>query len=260
MTFFQALILGIVEGITEFLPISSTGHMILVSAWLGIHENTFVQSFEIAIQLGAIAAIVLRFIPRLSSLKQLYQKVFVAFLPAAAVGFLVYPLLKQYLFGPIVVAVSLIVGGIVLLFVDTKNAKGDKKQSEQPHDLTEITYKQAVLIGCFQSISIIPGVSRAAATIIGGLQVGLSKRQAMEFSFLLAIPTMAAATAYDMYKSAHSFSQNEVALLLVGAIVAGIFAWFAVEWFVGVVEKQGFRYFGVYRIILGIVSLLYFLR
>lgn len=168
------------------------------------------------------------------------------FLPAAAVVFSSDLLLKQYLFGPIVVAVSLIVGGIVLsFFVDTKNAKGDKKQSEQPHDLTEITYKQAVLIGCFQSISIIPGVSRAAATIIGGLQVGLSKRQAMEFSFLLAIPTMAAATAYDMYKSAHSFSQNEVALLLVGAIVAGIFAWFAVEWFVGVVEKQqGFRYFG----------------
>ncbi len=255
MTLLQAVVLGIVEGITEFLPISSTGHMILVSSWMGIQEEGFVSTFEIAIQLGAIAAIVFRFAPTLLTARALYSKLLFAFLPAAVLGFLVYPYIKAVLFGSTVVAFSLIIGGVVLIGVDTWYKKAAEKKQI---DLGKLSNMQAVSIGLFQSVSMIPGVSRAAATILGGLHVGLSKKQAMEFSFLLAVPTMIVAAGYDLYKTAHGITGEQLLLLGIGSVVAAVSAWFAVGWFVGFVEKKGFAFFGFYRIFLGLISLWYF--
>ena len=253
MNYFDAVILGIVEGITEFLPISSTGHMILMSDLLGIGEDEFVKTFEISIQLGAIMAIVLMYAKRFFGGLELYKKLIAAFLPTAVVGFFLYKTIKVYLFNPTVVSIALIAGGIVLIILD-KNMT-DKKEST--FSIEEMSYRKSFFIGLMQSISIIPGVSRAAATIIGGMANGLTKKQAMEFSFLLAVPTMCAATGYDLLKTPIHFSQYEFLLLGIGSVVSFAFAYVAVKLFLQVVEKYGFAFFGYYRIVLGIIFLLF---
>lgn len=251
MNFFDATILGIVEGLTEFLPISSTGHMILASALMKLHDDSFVKTFTIAIQLGAILAIVLLYARRLAGNVALYKKLLVAFLPTGILGFLVYKAIKAYLFNPIVVSVALVLGGIVLILVDKKVAV--RPRQEQP--LENISYRSAVLIGLCQSVSMIPGVSRAAATIIGGVFNGLDRKQATEFSFLLAVPTMCVATGYDVLKVSGGMTGDQTLLLAVGGAVAFASAWVALKLFLVFVEKWGFAAFGYYRIVLGLVFL-----
>jgi undecaprenyl-diphosphatase len=190
MSILDAILTAIVEGLTEFLPISSTGHMILLNSILGNGEDEFTKTFEIVIQLGAIMAIVLLYARRFITKWDIYLKLFVAFLPAAALGFLFHDFIKEKLFNHWVVAISLILGGIVLILLD----RILKPTEQTPEELTNISYKQSLFIGCFQCLAMVPGVSRAAATIIGGMFNGLSKKSAAEFSFLLAIPTMFAAS------------------------------------------------------------------
>lgn len=253
MTFTQSFLIAIIEGLTEFLPISSTGHMILASAAMGIHEDEFVKTFEVFIQLGAILAIALMYIKRFFKSIDIYLKLFAAFLPTGIIGFLAYDYIKAYLFNPVVVSVSLILGGIFLIFIDKKVVNSETTLS----DVEEMSYKNAFLIGICQCISMIPGTSRAAATIIGGVFNGLDKKQATEFSFLLAVPTMMAAGGYDLLKSDLVFSKEQVTLLGVGSLVAFVSAWIAVKLFIKYVSTHGFTAFGYYRIALGILFLIF---
>lgn len=250
MTSFHALILGIVEGFTEFLPISSTGHMILVSSVLGIPETEFLKTFEISIQLGAILAILSLYFKKLIQNPSLWGKLMVAFFPTGIIGFLAYKTIKAYLFTPIVVSVSLIVGGVVLILLDSWTKKASRYSSVE-----KISYLDAVKIGCIQCISMIPGTSRAAATIFGGVFAGLNRQQAAEFSFLLAIPTMAAATGYDLLKTGISFAENEWMLIGIGFVTAFFSALLAVRWFIAFLTKHGFKLFGYYRIVIGVLFL-----
>lgn len=253
MNTLQAIIIAVVEGLTEFLPVSSTGHMILASTLMGIHEDAFVKTFEIAIQLGAILAIVMLYAKRFLQGLTIYYKLFVAFLPTAVIGFLAYDFIKTYLFNPTVVAISLIIGGIILILVDNKV----KERKSTTDVLESIDYKHAFFIGLIQCFSMIPGVSRAAATIIGGVFNGLDKKQATEFSFLLAVPTMFAATGYDLLKTPLTFTGTEVFLLGLGLIIAFITAWIAVKVFLKLVEHYGFKHFGYYRIVIGVIFLIW---
>ncbi len=252
MNIIQTIVLAIVEGITEFLPISSTGHMILASSLMKIQETDFVKTFEISIQIGAILAIVLMYIKRFLKGINIYLKLAVAFFPTGVIGFLAYHIIKTYLFNPWVVVTSLVAGGIVLVLIDRKVDSQEKKIE----DLEDISYKNAFFIGLIQCFSMVPGVSRAAATIIGGIFNGLDKKQAMEFSFLLAVPTMFAATGYDLLKTPVHFTGQEVMLLAIGLVVAFVVAWIAVKAFLKFVESYGFRYFGYYRIAIGILFLI----
>jgi undecaprenyl-diphosphatase len=252
MNIIQSIILSIIEGLTEFLPISSTGHMILASSIMNIPEDAFVKTFEISIQIGAIMAIVLLYAKRFLQGISIYLKLAIAFIPTGIIGFLAYPYIKTYLFNPIIVSISLVLGGIVLILIDKKVVGQESKTAE----LENISYKNAFFIGLFQSISMIPGVSRAAATIVGGIFNGLDKKQAIEFSFLLAVPTMFAATGYDLYKTTIGFSGHEIFLMSLGLVVAFITAWIAVKVFIKIVQNYGFKYFGYYRIIIGIIFLL----
>lgn len=252
MSLIQSIIIAIIEGITEFLPISSTGHMILASSLMKISEEEFVKTFEISIQLGAIMAIVLMYAKRFLQGISIYLKLGIAFIPTAIVGFLAYDIIKNYLFNPVIVAVSLIVGGIILIIID-KRVVGKKSETDI---LENINYKNAFFIGLIQCFSMIPGVSRAAATIIGGVFNGLDKKQATEFSFLLAVPTMFAASGYDLLKTPIEFTSHEIYLLILGFFIAMITAWIAVKIFLKLVENYGFKYFGYYRIVIGIIFLI----
>ncbi|MEQ8625657.1 MAG: undecaprenyl-diphosphate phosphatase [Vicingaceae bacterium] len=253
MTLTQSIVIAIIEGLTEFLPVSSTGHMILASAAMNIHDDAFVKTFEVAIQLGAIMAIVMLYAKRFLQGLTIYYKLTTAFIPTAIVGLLAYDIIKAYLFNPVVVSVSLIVGGIVLILIDRKVLA----QKSKTENLEKISYKNAFFIGLIQCFSMVPGTSRAAATIVGGVFNGLDKKQATEFSFLLAVPTMFAATGYDLLKSEIAFSIEELKLLIVGLIVAFITAWIAVKVFLKIVSNYGFKHFGYYRIIIGILFLIY---
>ncbi|WP_308990365.1 undecaprenyl-diphosphate phosphatase [Mariniflexile litorale] len=252
MDIIQAIILAIIEGVTEFLPISSTGHMILASSLMKIESIAFVTTFEIFIQLGAILAIVLIYSKRLLQGVAIYRKLVVAFLPTAIIGFLLYNFIKTYLFNPTIVAVSLIIGGIILILIDKKVIN----QKSKTAILENISYKNAFIIGLTQCFSMIPGVSRAAATIVGGVLNGLDKKQATEFSFLLAIPTMFAASTYDLLKTPLEISNKEIFFLSLGLFISFGTAWIAVNIFLKIVEKYGFEYFGYYRIIIGLLFLL----
>jgi len=252
MELIQTIVLAIIEGLTEFLPVSSTGHMILASSVMKIHEDEFVKTFEIFIQLGAIFAIALMYIKRFLQGIEIYTKLLVAFIPTAVIGFLAYDFIKAYLFNPVVVSISLILGGIVLIWIDKRVVN---KQTEV-ETLESIPIKNAFFIGLMQCLSMIPGTSRAAATIIGGVFNKLDKKQATEFSFLLAIPTMFAATGYDLLKTPVDFDTHEITLLSIGLLFAFVSAWFAVKIFLRIVENYGFKHFGYYRIIIGLIFLL----
>lgn len=257
MDIVHSIILSIVEGLTEFLPISSTGHLILASDLLKINQTEFVKSFEIIIQLGAILAVVYLYFKKLISGIEIWKKLFVAFLPAGILGFIFFSFIKQYLIGnTLVVLVSLFLGGIALLILEHYH-KENPKNLEKTED---ISYKQALLIGVFQSVSMIPGVSRAAATIAGGMLVGLKRKTATEFSFLLAIPTMAAATGLDLLKVGFNFSSSELWILSVGFIGAFLSALVAVKFLINFVKSHTFNSFAVYRILLALVFLLFYFR
>lgn len=249
MTWLDSIILGVVEGITEFLPISSTGHLILTSELLGLVPSTFLSSFQIAIQLGAIAAVVFLYWRSFLDVTFL-TKLFVAFLPTGLVGFLVYPYVKGFLLGnSTVVVAALFIGGIVLILFELFH----KEKPESLEGTKQITYKQALLVGLFQSIAIIPGVSRSAATIIGGMIAGMRRVTIVEFSFLLAVPTMMAATGYDLLKSADTFAFEDAGLLALGFLTAFFVALLSIRFLITLVKRYTFIPFGIYRIVLAAV-------
>ncbi len=252
MTWLQALILSIVEGITEFLPISSTGHMILTEGILGMKSNDFIQAFIVNIQFGAILSVVVLYWKRFFQSLTFYYKLFVAFLPAAFFGLLLNHYIDALLESVYVVAVMLILGGIVLLFVDNWFKKTSPNQ--------EVTYKKALIIGFYQVIAMIPGVSRSAATIIGGMTQKLTKKTAAEFSFFLAVPTMFAASGYKLLENYKAINSSNIGLLIFGNVVAFIVAMIAIKSFISFLTKHGFKLFGYYRIIVGLtILILYFL-
>lgn len=254
MSFFHTLILSMVEGFTEFLPISSTGHMILVSKLLGIAETDFLKTFEIVIQLGAILAIVVLYFKKFLSSFNLIKKLIVAFIPTAVVGFTLYPLIKGVLLGSSAITLSaLFWGGVALIVVERLLKLPIINLQFTNKNKSEVSYKQALIIGIFQSLSVIPGVSRAAATIIGGRLTGLNREAATEFSFLLAVPTMFAATGLDLWKSRHMITQGGVLTLFVGSVLSFFFAIIAVKFLVNYVKKHDFTAFGIYRIALSIL-------
>ena len=261
MNLLQALILSIVEGITEFLPISSTAHLILTSHLLQIEPSNFLTTFEIAIQLGAIGAVVLLYFKRLITQKSLFLKACVGFIPTGILGFLFYDGIKQLFGNPLVPVISLFLGGIAIIGIERLIAKKNRDKShEQIRKIEQLSYKDAILIGFVQSISMIPGVSRAASSTFGGLALKFDRRAAVEFSFILAIPTMIAATALDILQSASSLGTYDVFILCFGILFSFISAFFVIKWLIGYIQKNDFTVFGIYRIILSIVYYLLFLR
>ena len=252
MTILQSIIFGIVEGITEFLPISSTGHLILTSKILALQETNFLKTFEISIQLGAILAVVVLYWKKLFTDWTIIKKIMIAFVPTAIIGLLFYKIIKTYFLGnAYIVLWSLFIGGIFLILFELYYKK--RLSGKKEIDLDKITYKQSVIIGLFQSIAMIPGVSRSAATIIGGLTLGISRRSIVEFSFLLAVPTMVAATGLDLYKNASSFNVEQFWLLVVGFIVSFIVALASIKFLLSFVKKYSFISFGLYRILISVI-------
>ncbi|MBU1292821.1 undecaprenyl-diphosphate phosphatase [Patescibacteria group bacterium] len=251
MTLLDSAILGVVEGITEFLPISSTGHLILTSTLLGLPATEFLKSFEIAIQLGAILAVVFLFWRSFLDFSIL-KKIATAFIPTAIIGLLVHDLAKTYLLGNVEVVVwALGIGGVALIVFELLH----KEKEAGAETVSAISYKQAVVVGVFQACAIVPGVSRSAATIIGGLVMGVKRVAIVEFSFLLAVPVMAAATTLDLYKNASTFSNTDFGNLSVGFLVSFVVALFAIRFLLHYVRKHTFISFGIYRIV---VALLFF--
>jgi undecaprenyl-diphosphatase len=247
MSIWQAIILAIIEGITEFLPVSSTGHMIIGSSLMGISHLEFTKMFTVNIQFGAILSVIVLYWKRFFQSVDFYFKLFVAFIPAAVLGFLLNDLIDAMLENVVVVAVSLLVGGIILIFIDG---------IANPKDSTrDISYFDAFKIGLFQCIAMIPGVSRSASTIIGGMLQGFSRKQAAEFSFFLAVPTMAAAGGYKLLKTYDTIQSEDIQILLIGNLVAFLVAMMAIRFFIGFLTKYGFKVFGYYRIILGLLLL-----
>lgn len=257
MNIFHALILGLVEGITEFLPISSTGHMILAAKLLSLPDTEFLKSFEVIIQLGAIMAVAFTYWRSFLLKKDIWLKIIIAFIPTAVIGFALYKLIKHYLLGnAMVTVIALLVGGILLLVIE-------KLHTEKEHHVDTInalTYRNAFIIGLGQSLSVIPGVSRAAASIMTGLLLGTKRKVAVEFSFLLAIPTMLAATGLDLLKTDFTYSSQEIVFLAIGLITSFVVAFITIKYFLKYVQKYSFVSFGVYRIIVAVVFWLLILR
>jgi undecaprenyl-diphosphatase len=251
MNYFEAIILAIIEGLTEYLPVSSTGHMIIASSMMGIASDNFVKMFTIAIQFGAILSVIVLYWKRFFQSIDFYIKLLIAFLPAAVIGFLLNDYIDALLENVIVVAFSLMIGGVILLFVD----KWFKYQEKDPDEMTN---SKALVVGFFQVIAMVPGVSRSAATIIGGLTQNLTRTAAAEFSFFLAVPTMFAATAYKMLKFQKEvgFTLDNIPVLLVGNVVAFLVAMVAIKSFISFLTKHGFEMFGWYRIALGAIILI----
>ena len=248
MSFLEAIILAIIEGLTEFLPVSSTGHMIIASTFMGNASDSFVKLFTVAIQFGAILSVVLVYFKKFIKSINFYVLLFVAFLPTGIIGLSLKGYVDALLEEVVVVAISLLIGGMVLLFVDKYFAKNELEGTDV------VSYKTAFIIGVIQSIAMIPGVSRSAATIIGGMSQKLTRKAAAEFSFFLAVPTMFAATVKSMWDEKELLiesSNNELVILLIGNIIAFIVAYFAIKSFISFLNKNGFKVFGYYRIILG---------
>ncbi len=256
MDILQAIVLAIIEGITEYLPVSSTGHMIIASSFFGIAHEDFTKLFTIVIQLGTILSVVVLYFKRFFQSVDFYFKLLVAFLPAVFFGLLLSDFIDSLLENPITVAISLVLGGIILLKVDDWFGNSEN---------TQISYGTAFKIGLFQCLAMIPGVSRSGASIVGGMSQKLSRTAAAEFSFFLAVPTMLGATlkkSYDYYNAGFTLSQDQINLLIIGNVVGFLVALLAIKSFIGYLSKHGFKMFGYYRIIVGIALLLihYFLR
>ncbi|WP_339887433.1 undecaprenyl-diphosphate phosphatase [uncultured Flavobacterium sp.] len=254
MNTLQAIILAIIEGLTEFLPVSSTGHMIIASSFFGIAQDDFTKLFTIVIQLGTILSVVVLYFKRFFQSVDFYFKLFVAFIPAVVLGLLLSDFIDSLLENPITVAVSLVIGGVLLLKVDDWFGNTPKKEVPE-----EISYPTAFKIGLFQCLAMIPGVSRSGASIVGGMTQKLSRTTAAEFSFFLAIPTMFGATvkkSYDFYKDGFVLTQDQINLLIIGNVVGFLVALIAIKSFIGYLSKHGFKMFGYYRIVAGIAVLL----
>lgn len=250
MNWLEAVILALIEGLTEFLPVSSTGHMIIGSSLMGIADDDFTKLFTIVIQLGAILAVVIFYFRRFFQTINFYLKLIAGFIPAAVLGILLSDKIDELMESPLTVGISLLVGGIILLFVDKWFSK------PEVHEEVNITYLTAVKIGFFQCLAMIPGVSRSAATIVGGMSQKLSRKVAAEFSFFLALPTMLGATAkktLDYFEGGRTLSGEQVQLLVIGNVVALIVALFAIKTFIGFLNNHGFRIFGWYRIVVGLI-------
>jgi len=244
--------MGIVEGVTEFLPISSTGHMILVSKILGIEESEFLKSFEIVVQLGAISAVAIMYVKKVWEKKEWWGKLLVSFIVTGSLGLVFYKAIKEYLIGNVmVVVVSLFLGGIALIFWEKMMAK-----KGEGGEIDKLSYRAAAGIGLVQVLSVVPGVSRSMATIFGGVGVGLSRKEAVEFSFLLAVPTMIAASMLDLMKSGSELSRGDGQLLLIGLVAAFLSAWVVVKVFVKYVQTHDLSGFGWYRIIVAVFYLM----
>jgi undecaprenyl-diphosphatase len=249
MSIFETIIIAIVEGLTEFLPVSSTGHMILAQGFLGVKSDDFVKAFTVVIQFGAILSVLVLYWKRFFQSWDFYWKLLVAFIPAAVIGFLASDFIDSLLENVWVVSVMLILGGIFMLFVDKWFCYPEK---EEP----EMTNAKAFKIGLVQCISMIPGVSRSMATIVGGMAQGFSRKTAAEFSFFLAVPTMAAASGYKLLKllleeDSRQLLTDNVNLLIIGNIVSFVVAMLAIKFFIGFLTKYGFKAFGYYRIVAG---------
>ncbi len=254
MGIIEAIILGIIEGITEFLPVSSTGHLILTSTLMGIKQTDVHKAFEVSIQLGSILAVVFLYKEKIFHSIELWKRLIIAFIPTGALGFLLYKIIKG-LFSPIVVSIMLILGGIVFIIIE-------KFYTEKEHSIKElekIPYLKAFFIGVFQSLAMIPGTSRSGATIIGGLLLGLNRKTAAEFSFLLAVPTMLVATTYDTLKHFNEYHFDNWLTLGTGFITAFIFAVITIKLFLRFISTHNFIPFGIYRIIIGLLFLIFIL-
>lgn len=251
MTYFEAIVLAIIEGLTEYLPVSSTGHLIIASSFFGIAQESFTKLFTITIQLGTILSVLVLYWRRFFQSVDFYLKLFVAFLPAVFLGLLLSDVIDELLESPLVVAISLIIGGIILLKVDEwfKASSDDR-----------ITYLTALKIGFFQCLAMVPGVSRSGASIVGGMSQKLSRTTAAEFSFFLAVPTMFGASlkkTYDYFQEGHVLDQEQINLLIIGNVVGFLVAIMAIKTFIDYLSKHGFKVFGYYRIIFGIFIFLY---
>lgn len=250
MDLLHGLILSIVEGVTEFLPISSTGHLIIVADLLKLTQTNFVKDFEIIIQLGAILAVVVLYFKRFVKNTLVWKKVLTAFLPTAIIGFLLFKFIKNFLLGNLYITlVALLTGGILLIVLELIH----KEKEQHVENIEQITYRNAFLIGVFQSLAVIPGVSRSAATICSALFLGTKRKAAAEFSFLLAVPTLLAATGLDLVKSNFNYSSSEWLILAAGFIGAFISALIVVKWFIKYIASHTFIPFGIYRIVISLI-------
>ena len=252
MNILEAIVLAIIEGITEYLPVSSTGHMIITSSFFGIAQEDFTKLFTIVIQLGTILSVVVLYFKRFLQSIDFYLKLLVAFIPAVILGLLLSDFIDSLLENPITVAVSLVIGGFILLKVDDWFTYGEEDE------VKTISYSTALKIGFFQCLAMIPGVSRSGASIVGGMSQKLSRTTAAEFSFFLAVPTMLGATlkkSYDYYKAGFTLTNDQVNLLIIGNVVGFLVALLAIKTFIGYLSKHGFKMFGYYRIIIGFIIL-----
>ncbi|HLT87567.1 MAG TPA: undecaprenyl-diphosphate phosphatase [Sphingobacterium sp.] len=250
MTYFQAIVLAIIEGLTEFLPVSSTGHMIIGTALMGMEPSPFVKLFTIVIQLGTILSVLVLYYRRFFKSLDFYYKLVVAAIPASILGLVLNDFIDSLLESPLMVAVMLVIGGIILLFVDKWFSRPQVDNSDN------ISFKQAFIIGWYQCLALIPGTSRSASTIVGGMTQSLTRKAAAEFSFFLAIPMMLGASVVKLYKfikEGHVFTGEEINLLIIGNVVGFIVAIIAIKSFISVLTKYGFKAFGWYRIIVGLV-------
>lgn len=254
MDFLDAIIIAVVEGLTEYLPVSSTGHMILATEFLDVASTDFTKAFLINIQFGTILSVVFLYYERFFQSLAFYYKLFVAFIPAAIIGFLLSDYIDSMLENVTVVATALLIGGVIFLFIDKYFEKKNPQVKEESN--SEISYIQAFFIGMFQCVAMIPGVSRSAATIIGGLFQGMNKKSAAEFSFFLAVPTMFAASAYKLLKEHEAINSDNIYTLLLGNVVAFIVGMISIKFFINYLTKHGFVIFGYYRIILGVILLI----
>lgn len=262
MNFFQIIFFGIIEGITEFLPVSSTAHLDIARFLMNIPNSDFIKSFEITIQLGAILAVVFFYKDKLFSSGRfsfLYiRNILIAFLPTGIIGFLLYKFIKSFLLGNTILASSVLVIGGVIIILFERNKKNILNNNETK-TIESLSIKQLLLLGCAQSLAVIPGVSRSGAVIVSGRAMNLSKELITEFSFLLAIPTMLSAVLYDLYKSGFEFDNIELNNIAFGFVVSFVVALFVIKWLISYIERNSFEFFGWYRIIFGLIILIFFI-
>jgi undecaprenyl-diphosphatase len=253
MTLFHSLILGIIEGFTEFLPISSTGHMVLVSHFLEMPDSPALATFEIVSQVGAIAAVIVLYFKKLFEIRMI-KKLIIAFIPTGVIGLLIFPHIKAWLQNPLLVAFTMTLGGICILLVENWYTK--KQDNEDILETNKVTYTQAFMLGIYQAIAVIPGVSRSGAMIIGGLTMKLPRKVLTEFTFLLAVPTMVIATLYTIYKKHSELSFTDITPIAFGTLISFVIALFVIKYFLNYIRSHSFKVFGWYRIVVGIILLI----
>jgi undecaprenyl-diphosphatase len=257
MTIFQAILISIVEGLTEFLPISSTAHMDIVRVFLAMPSTEFIKSFEIIIQLGAILAVFVIYFKKIFASWKNIINLFIAFIPTGIIGFFLYKFIKSFLLGNTMIMVwALLIGGVVIIIFEKFN-KNKNIDNTDNSEIKDMKIRDLLILGLAQSLAVVPGVSRSGAIIISGRALGLDKKLITEFSFLLAIPTMFSATVYDIYKTGFNFSSGEWSIVALGFLVAFIVAFIVAKWFLQYIRKHDFKIFGWYRIIFGLILLFF---